>query len=260
MAAAQPIRLYCFAHAGAGVSAFHGWAARVGPDVVPVPVLLPGRDRRRREPRVTTRAALLDDVMRLFGGAPTAPFVLYGHSLGALVAYTVARALHEAGRRGPALLAVGACPPPHLPPEPAYALGVPDAELLRTLDLMGVVPSGTPGTEAGGIWDRAVRPVLRDDLTLARALRTAACTSSPADPLTTPLLIVAADDDPMASPAVAEGWSRWSEGPTRLHTVSGGHFFVRGPELPRLLGQACRALRPARRTPRAAGPVTSTGN
>ncbi|MFE2569808.1 thioesterase II family protein [Streptomyces mirabilis] len=253
MSSEQPVRLYCFAHAGAGVSAFHGWAASVGPGVTPIPVLLPGRDRRRREPRVTTREALLDDVMRLFTGAPTAPFVLYGHSLGALVAYTIARALHEAGRPGPALLAVGACPPPHMPPEPAYALGVPDAELLRTLNQMGVVPPGTPGTDPGGIWDRAVKPVLRDDLALARALRAAACTPSPAGPLTTPLLVVAADDDPMVSPTAAEGWSRWSEESTSLRTVSGGHFFVRGHELPRLLGQACRAVRRARR-------VTHTGN
>ncbi|MEU2181912.1 thioesterase II family protein [Streptomyces thermolilacinus] len=251
MTAAQPIRLYCFAHAGAGVSAFQGWAAHVGPDVLPIPLLLPGRDQRRREPRVTTREALLDDVMRHLG-ASTAPFVLYGHSLGALVAYTVARALHEADMPGPALLAIGACPPPHMPPVPAYALGVPDAELLRTLDMMGVIPPGMPGIEPGGIWDRAVRPVLHDDLTLARALRSAACTPSPAGPLDTPLLVVAADDDPMVSPAVAEGWSRWSEGPTSLHTVSGGHFFVRGQELPRLLGEACRSLHPARQVSRAA--------
>ncbi|MGW5608465.1 thioesterase II family protein [Streptomyces sp. NPDC003753] len=253
MTSGQPVRLYCFAHAGAGVSAFHGWAASVGPGVVPIPVLLPGRDGRRCEPRATTREALLADVMRLFTGDPTAPFVLYGHSLGALVAYTVARALHEAGRPGPALVAVGACSPPHTPPEPAYALGVPDAELLRTLDQMGVVPLGTPGTEPGGMWDRAVKSVLRDDLALARALRAAACTPSPVGPLTTPLLVVAADDDPMVPPAAAEGWRGWSEGPTRLRTVSGGHFFVRGQELPRLLGQECRAVRRE-------GRVTHTGH
>ncbi|MFD5453494.1 thioesterase II family protein [Streptomyces olivaceus] len=239
----QPMRLYCFAHAGAGVSAFHGWAASVGSGVLPVPVLLPGRDRRRGEPRATTREALLGDVLHLFTDAPAVPYALYGQGLGALVCYTVARTLHEMGLPGPALLAVGACTPPHMPPESAYVLGVPEAELLRTLDQMGVVPAGT---ELGGIREPARKQVLRDDLALDRALRAAARTPSPADPLTTPLLIVAGAagrNDGPASPLVAEGWRAWTEGPTRLRTVSAGHLFVRGSELPRLLGQACRVVR-----------------
>jgi surfactin synthase thioesterase subunit len=128
----QPVGLYRFAHAGAGVSAFHGWAARLGPGVLPVPVLLPGRERRRGESRVTTREALLDDVMTLFADAPAGPFVLYGHSLGALVCCTVARAPHEAGRPVPALPALGACPPPHLPPGPPCS-GLPRSFFERSL-------------------------------------------------------------------------------------------------------------------------------
>ncbi|MFI6560826.1 thioesterase II family protein [Streptomyces sp. NPDC050534] len=236
----QPVRLYCFAHAGADVSTFQGWAASVGPGVVPVPVLLPGRGRRRDELRVTTREALLGDVLHLFTDAPAGPCVLYGHGLGALVSYTVASALQEMGLPGPALLAVGACTPPHMPPESAYVLGVPESELLRTLDRMGVVP---PGTDLGGIQEPARKQVLRDDLALDRALRAAARTPSPAGPLTTPLLVIAGDDDAPASPAVAEGWHAWTEGPVRLRTVSDGHLFVRGPELPRLMGQACRVVR-----------------
>lgn len=103
----QPVLLHCFAHAGAGISSFHGWSAGLGPDVSPVPHLLPGRDSRRREARVTGRGALLADLMDGFRTVPHTPYVLYGHSLGALVAYTLTRALHEAGLPGPALLAVG---------------------------------------------------------------------------------------------------------------------------------------------------------
>ncbi|WP_306324237.1 MULTISPECIES: thioesterase II family protein [unclassified Streptomyces] len=236
----QPVRLYCFAHAGADVSTFQDWTAAVGPGVIPVPVLLPGRGRRRDEFSVTTREALLGDVLHLFTNASAGPCVLYGHGLGALVCYTVARALLEIGLPGPALLAVGACTPPHMPPESAYILGVPEAELLRTLDRMGVVP---PGTDLGGIREPAGKQVLRDDLALDRALRAAARTPSPADPLSTPLLIIAGDDDGPASPALAEGWHAWTEGPVRLRTVSDGHLFVRGSQLPRLMGQACRVVR-----------------
>ncbi|NDZ81624.1 thioesterase, partial [Streptomyces sp. SID10853] len=109
----RPVRLHCFAHAGAGVSAFYGWGPRLGAGVETVPHLLPGRERRRGEARLTRPADLLADLLGHFTAPDRdVPYVLYGHSLGALVAYTLTRALHEAGLAGPSLLVVGACPPP----------------------------------------------------------------------------------------------------------------------------------------------------
>ncbi|MER6926177.1 alpha/beta fold hydrolase, partial [Streptomyces spiralis] len=91
----SPVTLYCFAHAGAGVSGFAHWPAATGPGVVTVPVPLPGRGARRREPRATSREALLDALLGPLAEqvADGRPYVLYGHSLGGIVAYTLARAL-----------------------------------------------------------------------------------------------------------------------------------------------------------------------
>lgn len=241
MSDAQPIRLHCFAHAGAGVSSFHGWPDDLGRGAETVPHLLPGRESRRREPRVTGREALLADLLGTFvSEAPSVPYVLYGHSLGAMVAYTVTRALHEAGLPGPALLAVGACPPPDAGSDLSDAWGASDEELLGLLDEVGAVPEGaTPG----GFWHRAVMPVLRDDLTLAHDLRVAARRPLEAGPLTVPLLVVSGTDDPLAPPDVMDGWRRWSTGETVTRTVPGDHFFLRGHALPRLLGRACRVVR-----------------
>ncbi|MEV5107892.1 thioesterase II family protein [Streptomyces massasporeus] len=235
---AQPVSLHCFAHAGAGVSAFHGWPARLGPGVTAVPHLLPGRDRRRREPRATTREALLADLLDGFR-APGEPYVLYGHSLGAMVAYTLARALHEAGLPTPALLAVGACPPPDAASELSDACRESPDRLLDLFDSLGAVPEGA---QPGGLWYRAVLPVLRDDLTLADSLRRAARTPVAGAPFAVPLLAVAGDGDPLAPPGTMAGWARWTAGPVVRRTVAGDHFFVRGPALPRLLGRACRVV------------------
>jgi surfactin synthase thioesterase subunit len=236
----QPVLLHCFAHAGAGVSSFHGWPADLGTGVSPVPHLLPGRDSRRREPRVTGREALLADLMDDFRPAPHPPYVLYGHSLGALVAYTLTRALHEAGLPGPALLAVGACPPPDAASRLADACRDSDEQLLRLLDTAGGLPEGAA---PGGFWYRSVMPVLRADLALADALRRAARTPVARGPLTVPVLAVAGADDPLVHPAELADWRRWTAGPLLARTLPGDHFFVRGPELPRLLGRACRVLR-----------------
>ncbi|MGW0932742.1 thioesterase II family protein [Streptomyces sp. NPDC002644] len=247
----QPPALHCFAHAGAGASSFHPWPAHLGPGVRVVPHLLPGRDRRRREPRLTDRRALLDELMDGFR-APAGPYVLYGHSLGALVALTLTRALHEAGLPGPALLAVGACPPPDvLSALSAELHGArhDDAQLVRALEAFGAVP---PDARPGGLWHRMVLPVLRDDLLLADDLRAAALTPSPAGLPAVPVLAVAGADDPLAAPAAMAGWTRWTTGPVVTRTVPGDHFFVRGPALPRLLGRACRVLRRTGTVPAAA--------
>ncbi|MEV5878592.1 thioesterase domain-containing protein [Streptomyces sp. NPDC052101] len=239
----QPMQLHCFAHAGAGVSAFHGWPARLGTGVRPVPHLLPGRESRRREPRVRTREALLADLMGHFR-APTGPYALYGHSLGALVAYTLTRALDEAGLPGPALLAVGACPPPDvlgaLSAELHEAGRDSEERLVRALAAFGAVPEGA---QPGGLWHRMVLPVLRDDLILADDLRGAARTPLRSGPPSVPVLAVAGSDDPLAPPRAMAGWERWTAGRVVTRTLPGDHFFVRAPGLPRLLGRACRVVR-----------------
>ncbi|MES5825449.1 thioesterase domain-containing protein [Streptomyces sp. RG80] len=236
MSDGQPVRLHCFAHSEGGLSIFEHWAAHTGPGVEVLPVALPGGERRRSEPRVTTHEALLAEVLPRFADPRPQPYVLYGHGLGAMVAFTVTRALHEAGLPGPALLAVGACPPPDTPSELPDARAVTDAELLHVLGGKGAVP---PQSDEG-LWLRAMLPVLRADLELAQALEEAARRPSSAGPLTTPVLVVASQDNPLAPPTIAEGWRRWTEGPTWLRTVPGHHFFARGRELPGLLGRACR--------------------
>ncbi|MCC9157478.1 thioesterase domain-containing protein [Streptomyces parvulus] len=239
MSDAPPVPLHCFAHAGAGISAFHGWSADLGTGALPTPHLLPGREARRREPRVTARETLLAD---LFDGfrAPAAPYVLYGHSLGALVAYTLARALHEAGLPTPALLAVGACPPPDAASVLSDACREPERRLRSLLDTLG---AGPPDTVPGDLWERKVLPVLRDDLVLADALRAAARHPVAGGPFRVPVLAVAGADDLLAPPPVMAGWHRWTAARTTTRTLPGDHFFVRGRALPRLLGRACRVVR-----------------
>ncbi|CAL9334343.1 thioesterase domain-containing protein [Streptomyces werraensis] len=248
MSDAPPVMLHCFAHAGAGVSAFHRWPAHLGDGVLPVPHLLPGRARRRREPRVTGREALLAGLLDGFR-SPAGPYVLYGHSLGALVAYTLARALHEAGLPTPALLAVGACPPPDAP-SPLSGACRESAERLREL-------LGAHDAAAGDLWQRSVLPVLRDDLLLADALRAAARRPASGTAFRVPVLAVAGAGDPLAPPAVTAGWHRWTAGRVITRTLPGDHFFVRERPLPRLLGRACRVLR---RPPARSAPATTGGH
>ncbi|MFB7211583.1 thioesterase II family protein [Streptomyces sp. NPDC056255] len=242
MGDSQTLRLHCFAHAGAGVSSFHQWDKAAGGAVRTSARPLPGRDKRRREPRLTGREELLADLGPLFeriAEEPSQPYMLYGHSLGAMVALTVTQELRRTGLPMPALLAVGACPPPHSPAALMDAAELPDEELLCVLDGFGALP---PGVRQGDVWFRSVFPVLRADLRLVRNLRAAATGPAAPGPVPVPLLAIAGREDPLADAGAVAGWERCTTGRFVRRTVPGGHFFVRGRELPRMLGRAARIV------------------
>ncbi|RII13497.1 Linear gramicidin dehydrogenase LgrE [Streptomyces sp. YIM 130001] len=238
MADDRPVRLHCFAHSG-GASPFQNWTVDVGPGVVPVPVLLPGGERRPGEPRVTTHEALIADLLPHFTDVGREPYVLYGHGLGAMVALCVTRALHEAGLPGPALLAVAAWPPPPAPADLPDTRGATDDELLQRLSSRG----GVPLTSDEGVWLRAALPVIRADMELAESLHAALGRPSPAGPLRTPLLVISSQENPLARDSATGDWQAWTQGPIHSRTVPGRHFFSGSHELPRLLGRACRVVR-----------------
>ncbi|MFD5877011.1 thioesterase II family protein [Streptomyces sp. NPDC060322] len=240
MTTGQPVKLHCFSHAGAGVSCFNSWPAVAGPGVEVVPVRLPGRETRLRQPRLTTCAELREDLLgRLAEAAYQGPYALYGHSLGALVAYVLTRALAETGAPPPLFLAVGACMPPDTTTPLLGAAELSDEELFVHLADLGSLPKGA-GAAPGGLWRRAVLPVLRDDLRLAARLREAAVDPLAGGPVDVPLVVFSGSEDPVAPPAPLDGWRHWTTGPFARHTVAGDHFFVRGGELPRLVGDVCR--------------------
>ncbi|WP_051338024.1 thioesterase II family protein [Streptomyces flavidovirens] len=237
MSGRLPPRLFCFHHAGAGVTSFARWQNVLGERAEVVPVLLPGRDARVREPRITAPARLLDEIMDQVGPRLDRPYALYGHSLGALIAYTFARTVEATGLRGPELVVVGAALPPHLPSPLLPAAFPPDAQLLPWLVSCGVLPAEAAEAGEGGIWQRRVLPTIRDDLLLADALR-----RTGRGPLRTPVLAVAGREDHIAPAHLVEEWRRYAPAGFGLRTVPGGHFFVRDRPLPEFLRETVHGL------------------
>ncbi|MCX4856325.1 thioesterase domain-containing protein [Streptomyces canus] len=217
---ASPVRLLCFHHAGGGASAFTSWAHALGPHWELFAVRLPGRESRLLEPRVTRHEQLLAELDAGLGPLPHTPYVLYGHSLGALVAYAFAQHRSRLGHPPLAVL-VGACPPPHAEPPPLTA-DADDRRLLAALGRLGGMPAEVLGR--AGILRRAL-DLIRDDLRLAQNLR-----AVPHEPLAVPLYAFAGDRDPMADHATMRGWSHCTTGPFDCHDVPGGHFFHSDPD------------------------------
>ncbi|MFC4497978.1 MULTISPECIES: thioesterase II family protein [Streptomyces] len=221
-----PVRVLCFHHAGGGASAFASWSRALGPGWEPLGVRLPGRETRLHETRITRHDALLDQLDHDLARLLDSPYVLYGHSLGGLVAYAFAQRQTRLGNPPLALL-VGASPPPHVQPTLALMGDTDDQRLLAALSRLGGMPAEV--LNRTGVLRRKLE-LIRDDLRLAKSLR-AACHEQVA----VPLLAFAGDRDPVADRSTMLGWSRYTTGPFHCHDVPAGHFFHTDPDFPALL-------------------------
>lgn len=232
--------LFCFHHAGAGISAFSRWQKVLGDSAEVVPVLLPGRGPRAKEDRITGATELMDELRELIAPLLDRPYLLYGHSLGGLVAHALTRTLEDDGLMPPARLVIGAVPPPHLRNPLLRGAGLPDGELLDLLVDVEAAPAEAAGRDSS-LWRRHVIPALRDDLRLGEAL----CQVNADKAVGTPLLALAGRDDPIAPLTEMAEWADYSVSWFRLQTLPGDHFFVRELVVPELLRTVALELREA---------------
>jgi len=223
------LRLFCLPHAGGNTMHFHGWAGWLPATVEVVPVDLPGHGTRLREPLKDGWQPLIDDLVDLVARRIDGPYALFGHSLGALAAYDVARSLTER-REPPELLLVAGRNAPGAPATHRPIRDLPDDQFLDALIRLG-------GTSA------AIRhqpellemylPLLRTDIRLAECY-----TSRPGAVLPCPLVAFAGRRDRMTDPAGVLAWHRETRATFELVLMDAGHFFLGDPEFT----GACGAL------------------
>jgi surfactin synthase thioesterase subunit len=212
------IRLFCFHHAGGAASAFRAWPKGLPAGWEVCPVQLPGRENLFTQARFTALAPLLDALCPALRAWIDRPFALFGHSLGALVAFEAARRLRQSGRV-PTRLFLAAHRAPHLPAAREPLARAPDAVLLGTLCRLGGMPEAVLQNEE---LLQLLLPVFRDDLAIAEDYRWQG-----GPPLDCPISVLGGQEDPFVDPAALQGWGQHTRGGCRTHRFPGGHFFVR---------------------------------
>jgi surfactin synthase thioesterase subunit len=222
------LRLFCFHHAGGSASVFADWQNRLGPDVAVLPVQLPGRERRVREPRLSHMAELVRELDRHLDPYLKEPYAFYGHSMGGLVAWNLTMRRASTLKRLPSALLVGACNPPHLPPVSAGTRDMSRDQLLRWLVGMGGISSMVLKYPD---WVDAALSLLRDDLALCDSHPHAEHRLPQPDPLPLPVHAFAGSGDTVVGVDVMAGWCRYGSS-GEVHTVPGGHlFFLDSPDV-----------------------------
>jgi medium-chain acyl-[acyl-carrier-protein] hydrolase len=210
------VRLLCFPYAGGAATAFREWGDVLPADIQVHAVQLPGREWRLREEPFRRVEPLVDALAEAL--EPLLPAVFFGHSLGALIGFELARGLRARGLPEPEHLFVSAYRAPHLPQiEPALH-DAPDEVFrtsLRTLD-------GTPeellsNEELMSL----VLPTIRADFELSDTYA-----HEPEAPLACPISVFGGLADHVTPRERLEPWSEHTTGSFKLRMVPGGHFFV----------------------------------
>ncbi|MFC4062866.1 thioesterase II family protein [Planomonospora corallina] len=213
------LRLFCLPYAGAGAGVFHPWPAAFAPDVEVLGVQPPGRENRIAEPAEID----LDELTAAVADAVAAdgrPYALYGHSLGARLAFEVVRRLRRAGAPLPARLYAGAARAPHLHGSGAFdgLSRVSDDELVARVVAGGGVPEAVAGEPE---LLELLLPALRADFAWLDGYE-----HRPEPPLPVPIVAFAGALDHAVREEQAAGWERHTTAGFVLHRIDGGHFFL----------------------------------
>ena len=209
-------KLFCFPHGGGAAAEFVRWARLLRSFEISA-VQLPGRGSRLAEPVLTRMDDLVAEVV---GIIPTgAPYAMFGHSFGALVAYEVTRELRRAGRRLPEHLVVSGFPAPSTPRTEPPLHHLPDDALL---DEVARRHGGLSGEVLADPERKArVARYLRADYQILETYEWHA-----EAPLPVPLTVFGGTEDAFG-PDALRAWQRHASGEIGLRYFPGDHFYFR---------------------------------
>jgi medium-chain acyl-[acyl-carrier-protein] hydrolase len=208
------LKLVCLPHAGGGAASFTRWLGLFPPEISPVRVQLPGREDVSSQPPLRRVHEVLAELLPPIRQLVDTPVALYGHSMGALLAFEIARALTTEGTP-PVHLFVSGRRAPHLPARKATIHHLPDEQFAAALEDMG----GLGGTASPALLRYAL-PIIRADLEIAEEFD---YRSEPK--LQCPITAFYGSDDPIVDCDQVEAWAHETRSTFDIREFSGDHFF-----------------------------------
>ncbi|MET0625052.1 MAG: alpha/beta fold hydrolase [Pyrinomonadaceae bacterium] len=212
------LRLFCFPYAGGTAQVYHAWGRHLPPTVETYAVQLPGRVRRSGEPFVKNLPAMVEAALAALLPYFDRPFAFFGHSMGAMLSFELARRLRRERERGPAQLFLSGQRAPQLPGNARVTYDLPEPLLIEELRRL----NGTPAevlehSELMGL----LIPLLRADFELVQTY-----VYEPGPPLDCPIVAYGGLEDEEVPPDDLAAWREQTTATFSIQMFPGDHFFL----------------------------------
>jgi medium-chain acyl-[acyl-carrier-protein] hydrolase len=228
------LRFFCFPYGGGSASIYYPWATAFGESVEVSAIQLPGRSNRIAEAPMFRVEHVVPQIVDAIGSRLDKPFALFGHSMGAILGFEVARYLRHSRLPLPKHMFVSGRRAPQIPDTdpPLHQLG--DAEFIAQIRSL----NGTPAEvlENPELLE-LILPTLRADTEMVETYRYA-----PEPPLDCSITAFGGDSDEETEDGRLEAWGVQTSARFSAHTIPGDHFFIKSNE-DFLLGHLRRELR-----------------
>lgn len=234
---AASVRLFCFPYAGGSASIFHGWADQLPKSLEICPVQLPGRGGRIKEPLLTRLEPLIESLGQDLCPYLERPFSFFGHSMGAIICFELARYLRKQNLPAPLHLFVSGCSAPQIPEEGQLDYDLPEPEFIEKLRGLNGTPKEVLEHEE---LMKLMIPLLRSDFTMTQTY-----VYSPEPPLDCSITAFGGTQDFEISEGSLEAWREQTTSSFSLRMLPGDHFFVNTTQsilLPQLMAQLSRHI------------------
>lgn len=210
-------RLFCFSYAGGTSELFRQWQSGLADACLICPVELPGRGTRMDEPFAASLSLAAQQAADAIMTHTSSPFLLFGHSLGSVLALECARCLQESAVPPLALIVSGRYPP-HLPARRKDLHDMPDAALIDEMRRLGGTPEDILHNQ--DLLDMML-PIVRDDFRLLETHR-----ASPEPRLRIPVHVLCGREDDDSPLELLARWQDVTDYPCSIDLFDGGHFYI----------------------------------
>lgn len=215
---APRMRIFFFHYAGGGASIFRGWEKHFGPDVDVFAVQSPGRENRYSAAPIACLETKVAQLRREIRPYLDVPAIFVGHSMGAMLAYELARTLQDDPACRLAHVVLSAMRAPHLPRVKPLMAGMSHDEFIAEIKMYSHTPHEI--LDDRGIME-VFMPMLRADFTLSESRD-----FNPEPRLGVPATLFGGMDDDAVPFRDSRAWNTLLDGEPDYVDFDGGHFFI----------------------------------
>ncbi|MEW6240629.1 MAG: alpha/beta fold hydrolase, partial [Chloroflexota bacterium] len=203
-------------YAGGSPAAFNKWTAK---DIETYIAHYPGRGSRFNEPPMKRIDTLVENILQAIQPLLDKPFALFGHSMGGLIAFELARKLRQQKQPQPKLFFVSASVAPQFPDPNPPIHALPDDEFLDALKKFNGIPAEILNQPEAL---KILIPILRADFEAVESYHF----DSSQPLLDIPIIAIGGLDDPRVNREQLEGWADQTTSRFEAKHFPGGHFFI----------------------------------